>query len=202
MGSNVTPPYANTFMNMIEMSFICNNKIFLEHCQGWFRFVDDVFAVWGGEIGTLLFFDQYLNYLIPGLKFNMVYSGIEIPFLDTMFKINQMKIESDLYVKSTDRNQLLHFDSFHPQSVFNSIPKSQLMRVPRIVSDPQCREERLQEMETKLINRNYPEASIRKERLHLNKIRTNEKHTKRIPFVTQFHPFSHMVFNIIKKHWN
>lgn len=65
MGSNVAPPYANAFMNMIETSFIFVNNMFLEHCQGWYRFVDNIFAVWGGDIGTPLLFDRYLNYFIP-----------------------------------------------------------------------------------------------------------------------------------------
>lgn len=90
-----------------------------------------------------------------------------------------------MYVKSTDRNQLLHYDSFHPQGVFHSIPRSQLMRVQEIVSDPQC-----------------PEAEVKKERLNLNNSRLSNRHTKIIPFATQLHPFSYDVFNIIKKHWN
>lgn len=42
---------------------------------------------------------------------------------------------------------------------------------------------------------------MKRERLNLNSSRISNRHTKRIPFVTQFHPFSYCAFNIIKKHW-
>lgn len=56
----------------------------------------------------------YLNCLIPGLKINIVFSRIEIYFLDTMLRLDKMRVMSALHVKTTDRNQLLHFDYFLP----------------------------------------------------------------------------------------
>lgn len=112
--------------------------------------MDDIFTVWDGNIDSLFLFDKYINYLVPDLKFNIEIGITKMYFLDTTLKLENMHITSSLYVKTTDRNQLLHFNSFHPSNVFASIPKSQLMSVQRIVSDPLCRDRRLDEMEAKL----------------------------------------------------
>lgn len=75
---------------------------------------------------------------MPGLQFNITYGTTQVSFLDTTLTIQGSKIMSDLYIKATDRNQLLH-TSFHPPGVFKSIPKSQVTRVNRIVNDPERR---------------------------------------------------------------
>ncbi|CAJ0938301.1 unnamed protein product, partial [Ranitomeya imitator] len=46
----------------------------------------------------------------------------------TVNKDTNGNLSTDLYSKPTDRNSLLHYDSFHPPNMKKSIPKSQLNR--------------------------------------------------------------------------
>lgn len=78
------------------------SNLFTKNCACWYRFIDDTFAIWVGDIEFLLLFNTYLNNLIPGLKFNMYVNKTVIPFLDTCFSINDGQIISDLYRKPTD----------------------------------------------------------------------------------------------------
>lgn len=80
--------------------------------------------------------------------------------MDTCLRIDEGVLKSNLYVKLTDGNQLLYHKSFHTPGVFKSIPKSQLTHVKRIVSDQAQREKWLDEMEDKLIGRDYPRQVI------------------------------------------
>lgn len=147
MGSNVTPPYANSFMDMLEHVFIYHCKLFEDNCMAWFRFIDDAFGIWVGDRDSLWLFNEYLNQLVPCLKFNMLVLTEMTPFLDTLLYIQDGQIIRDLYRKPTDCNQLLHFSSFHPSGVFKSIPRSQLKRISRITHKYIHREDRLDEME-------------------------------------------------------
>lgn len=126
IGSNVAPPYANALMDMIEQAFIFPCILFNEHCTAWYRFIDDAFAIWTGDLHSLFLFNYYLNSLIPGLKCNMMSNTDAVPFFDTLLSIKDGHIVSNLYRKPTDRNQLLLFSSFHPPGVFKSISRSQL----------------------------------------------------------------------------
>lgn len=69
----------------------------------------------GGNSESL--FDKYLMCLVLDLELNMTYDRASIPFLDTWISITREKLISDLFTKPTDRNQLLHFTSFHPLGI-------------------------------------------------------------------------------------
>ncbi|CAJ0939379.1 unnamed protein product [Ranitomeya imitator] len=165
MGSNVAPPYANCFMSiyancfmsMFESDYIYTNELFQSHCLLWRRYIDDVFCLWRGSQDTLFGFLEQINAVWPELSFTLNYSASSINFLDTMV-IQQLdgSITVDLYVKETDRNNLLLYQSCHPTAVKKSIPCSQFERVRRIVSDPRVRSQRLKEMEDKFSLRGYP----------------------------------------------
>ncbi|CAJ0950220.1 unnamed protein product [Ranitomeya imitator] len=107
----------------------------------------------------------------------------------------------DVYTKPTDRNGLLLFTSCHPPSIKNSIPKSQFHRVDRIVSDENLKQTRLIEMEHKFIDRGYPKGILSEAKRNMSSSKTRDI-SKRIPFVTTFHPFSGLVQSTIRRHWN
>lgn len=100
MGSNVAPPYANAFMDMIQQAFIFHCTLFNDHCTAWYRLIDDAFAIWTGDFHSLSLFNYYLNSLVPGLKFNMVSNSGTVPFLDTLLSIKDGHIVSDIYTKA------------------------------------------------------------------------------------------------------
>lgn len=105
----------------------------------------------------------------------------------------------DLYQKPTDRNQLLHYSNFHPPGVFKSIPRSQLKWVSRIVNKIDTREERLNEMEDRLCQRGYLSDMVHQECINLYHDRKKDV-ARRLLFISQFHPFSNQINNVIRKH--
>ncbi|CAJ0944595.1 unnamed protein product [Ranitomeya imitator] len=131
----------------------------------------------------------------------MSHDSSKINFLDTMvIRKPDGAISTDLYTKSTDRNSLLYFTSFHPPSTKRSIPRSQFHRVSRIVSDPELRPTRLREMASKFSQRGYPATTLQTA-LAPSQPRPN-KSSKRIPFVHSFHPFAYVLHKSIRRHWH
>ncbi|CAJ0951361.1 unnamed protein product [Ranitomeya imitator] len=157
MGSNVAPPYANAYMAHYEDTSIYTQDLFRSHALTWKRYIDDVFCVWGGDLRTLQAFFQVLRTSWPGLDFTMTYDTHKISFLNTLvIKDDNGNLSTDLYSKPTDHNSLLHYSSFHPKNMIKSIPKSQLNRVSKIVSDPATKDLRTTEMRSKFRERGYP----------------------------------------------
>ncbi|XP_073429861.1 uncharacterized protein [Dendrobates tinctorius] len=147
MGSNVAPAYANLYMDKFERDYIYANPLFQEFATVWLRYIDDIFCIWGGDSTSLSKFYDTINNARHELKFTMSHNLESISFLDTRVKKDaQGTLSSDLYTKPTDCNNLLLYDSCHPRSTRNSLPRSQFKRITRIVSDPSTRDLRLQEM--------------------------------------------------------
>ena len=73
----------------------------------WLRYIDDILFIWTHVKEHLETFLQELNNFNPDLKFTYESNEKEIPFLDLKGKLNQGKISTDFYIKSTDRH--LHF---------------------------------------------------------------------------------------------
>ena len=91
----------------------------------WFRYTDDNFFIWIHGKEHLETFLQELNNFNPDLKFTYESNEKEIPFLNLKVKLNEGKIITDLYIKSTDRHQYLHCTSSHPYHTTRSIVYSQ-----------------------------------------------------------------------------
>ncbi|CAJ0931797.1 unnamed protein product [Ranitomeya imitator] len=111
MGSNVAPPYANSYMALFEEEIVYPDPLFQAHCPFWRRYIDDVFCLWTGTSQTLDLFFHTLNTAWPGLTFTM--TSIWVP------------LKTDLYTKPTDRNSLLHYQSLHPtatKKIYPSFP--------------------------------------------------------------------------------
>ncbi|CAJ0920888.1 unnamed protein product [Ranitomeya imitator] len=167
----------------------------------WRRYIDDVFLIWTGDVDTLLSFHTYLNSSLPGLTFSLSYDYTSMNFLDTTVIINASRnIETDLFVKSTDRNSLLKYDSCHPHHIKRALPKSQHDRVDRIVSNPDTSRLRHSEMSAKFRSRGYPD--------HVLKFKQNtlgsdvSLREPRLAFVSTFHPFNSLINKCILQHWD
>ncbi|CAJ0918266.1 unnamed protein product [Ranitomeya imitator] len=200
MGSNVAPPYAVAYMASFEEDFVYNHPLFMQHSRLWRRFIDDIFCIWNGPIETLLLFDSHISSIWPELKFTLQYSTEMISFLDTMLQKNaEGTLSIDLFTKTTDRNSLLEYTSFHPPAIKKSIPISQFQRVKRIVTQEDTKTLRLDEMEEKFSTRGYPSQLLTSAR---HATPRNRVSTSRIPFVNTFHPYSKRVQASLHKHWN
>ncbi|CAJ0967794.1 unnamed protein product [Ranitomeya imitator] len=157
MGSNVAPPFANIFIDFYETSYVYCHPLFSSNVIFWRHFIDDVFFIWTGDAEALRGFHADLNSSTPNITFSLQYSDQSINFLDTLVITRSGGIvETDLYVKSTDRNSLLSYTSNHPRHVKKALPKSQHDRIRRIVSNPVQRTMRHMEMDRKFHDRGYP----------------------------------------------
>ncbi|CAJ0945498.1 unnamed protein product [Ranitomeya imitator] len=205
MGSNVTPAYANAFMNHFEISHVFTNDLFIRHVLCYHRYIDDIFLVWTGNPDTLLSFHSHLNSILPELQFTIHYNTDSVPFLDTMvLKDMNGGLSTDIYSKPTDCNSLLHYTSCHPRSLKNSLPRSQFNRVARIVSDPGTLNDRLETMAHKFQARCYPSKLLTEEKactLSPPPPRPPSNAQERIPFVHEFHPLVPKIHFIIRRHW-
>ncbi|CAJ0930540.1 unnamed protein product, partial [Ranitomeya imitator] len=202
MGSNVAPPYANCFMSVFESDYIYSNALFKSHCILWRRYIDDVFCLWKGTGESLQeFFDQ-INSFWPELSFTLKFDRMEINFLDTkVIQKSDGTLIIDLYVKDTDRNNLLLYQSCHPKAVKRSIPQSQFERVRRIVSDSTLCSQRLDEMEAKFLQRGYPHRILDQSRRNVSRD-SNTRSSVRIPLVHTFHPYMYKLHSKIRRHWH
>ncbi|CAJ0962562.1 unnamed protein product [Ranitomeya imitator] len=202
MGSNVAPPYANAYMGHYEDTLRYTHELFRNHVLTWKRYIDDVFCIWRGDLDSLQTFFQFLKTAWPGLDFTMTHDSHQISFLDTLVnKDTNGNLSTDLYSKPTDRNSLLHYDSFHPLNMKKSIPKSQLNRVTKIVSDPASKDQRISEMKSKFRERGYPSRILDHATMDQT-IKERNSATSRIPFVHQYHPAAYRLHKTIRQHWH
>ena len=68
----------------------------------WWRYRDDVFELWQQGLPALHPFTDYINSLYPTIKFELVFSELELHVLDlTLFLIDGF-IRTDVYSKPTD----------------------------------------------------------------------------------------------------
>ncbi|CAJ0936993.1 unnamed protein product [Ranitomeya imitator] len=133
----------------------------------------------------------------------------KMQFLDTCVYKSDGLLHTDLFVKHTDRNNLLHFSSEHPRRMVESLPWSQLLRVRRIVSNDTLVDKRLDEMCLKFLARGYPGTdlagfkarALSKERVELLGPRVRALTDKRIPFITAYNSLSNQISGVIRRHW-
>ncbi|CAJ0942722.1 unnamed protein product [Ranitomeya imitator] len=193
-------PYTNAYMAHFEDTLIYTCDLFRTYCVVWKRYIDDIFCVWKGDLTTLETFFLFLKSSWPGLDFTMTHHHHEISFLDTLVMTDIYgNLSTDLYSKPTDLNSLLDYDSFHPRRMINSIPKSQIHRVHKIVSDPSLKAQRTTEMQSKFQNRGYPPQVLN---LTQNTRRRENPMGPRIPFVHQYHPAAYRIHRSIHQHWH
>ena len=87
---------------------------------------------------------------------------ISFTFLDTCVTIDETnQISTDLYKKETDRVQYLLPTSCHPSHIFNNIPYSLALRLVRICSKEDSLKQRMTELETMLVSREYNRNVVR-----------------------------------------
>ena len=211
MGSPMAPTYANIFMAVLEKELLLkapNGLIPIE----WIRFIDDIFAIWTHGLDKLQHFLTYINEFHPTIKFDYTYSLETVNFLDTTIYINSNnKLESDLYIKPTDRTLLLHNNSFHPQSCKNSIIYSQALRYRRIITDNNKLHGRLNHLLVALIHRGYKYDTIMtafNKALKYNtqdellSIQTTHKTSNRPIFPITYNNNTKYITHILRKHWS
>ncbi|CAJ0968453.1 unnamed protein product, partial [Ranitomeya imitator] len=98
MGSKVAPP-------MLMPIWLTSKQV---------PYITMIYFATMGPLESLLHFLDFLNSSWPGMAFTMGYDQWRVNFLDSMVIKDPVGILStDLYIKQTDRNSILHFQSLH-----------------------------------------------------------------------------------------
>ena len=126
IGTKFAPTYANLFIAGLEKKIFENTNF---KPLLWLRYLDDIFCIWTEGIERLQEFYQYLNSFHPTIKFTMEFSKEQINFLDVNISQKEGALQTDLYYKSTDTHQFLHFRSCHRYIYKKSIPYGQTVRM-------------------------------------------------------------------------
>ena len=123
IGTKIAPPYGNIVMSIFERKLLtgsCNKPLV------WFRYIDDIFAIWTYGEDKLKDFMLYINSIHSSFQFTCNYSKECVQFLNVSVSVdNSGNIRTDLYVKPTDTQQYLMATNCHPNHTKSSIPYSQ-----------------------------------------------------------------------------
>ena len=186
------------------------------------RFIDDIFMIWRGSVEDLHKFITKINQIHPNIKFTFSHNSPNnathtctcppvksIPFLDTSCSISNNNIKTDLFKKETDRNQYLLTSSCHPAHITQNIPYSLALRIVRICSDPEDRDNRFAELRSMLLQRDYKAKvidlaiqrakSVPREEALKKVVKT--KTNNRPVLVLQYDPRLPSLSKIINKHY-
>ena len=117
-------------------------------------------------------------------------------------------MQADLYKKTTDRNQYLLTSSCHPALVTKKIPFSLALRIVRICSNSETRDNRHGELKQLLVSRGYRagvvDNAIEKARTvpRQEALKKVEKEKQARPvFVVQYDPRLPSITSIARRHW-
>ena len=97
--TRMAPSYANIFMGELEKHLLQNT---VNRPSIWWRYIDDIFAVWNDGEEQLQHFLHEINTFHPTIKFTAEWSREKVSFLDTTVILDGTILHTDLYTKPTD----------------------------------------------------------------------------------------------------
>ena len=148
-------------MGKFETEVFGSNQELLKLVVLWKRYIDDVFMLFRGSEDQCQALVDWLNSIMPGvIKFKYQYSKEKIEFLDLEVRIENGRLETNLYVKPSNMQLFLDYFSNHPQHCKEGIVFSQALRVIERCSRPEDLERNLDNLAQKLKDRNYPGTLI------------------------------------------
>ena len=124
-------------MNVLQLHIVCIQSLLTQDLKPrvWWRFIDDIFAIWAHGKQSLIRFIESLNRHHTTIKFTATWSAEKATFLHTSVYLKEDSlIGTDLYIKPTYKHQYLRMDSCHPKHCKASIPFNQALRLRRICS--------------------------------------------------------------------
>ena len=132
-GGSLSRQIADTFLHWLLFKNIDTSVMNTTELRFWKRFIDDGIGIWKGTRRTFISFINKLNKEANkyGIHFPIeeVQFGKTVHFLDVTIYIDEHNlIQYKSYTKPTDSKRYLKPQSFHPKSVFKSVPFSQMIR--------------------------------------------------------------------------
>ena len=149
-GGSLSRQIADIFLHWIMFIKMTPKLSMIRPICFWERFIDDCLGIWRGTKRSFANFVNQLNTetMKYGIKFpvNEVLFGKSVHFLDLCVYLDSDNvIQYRGYTKPTDAKRYLNPNSFHPRSVFNSIPFSQMLRTLRNNSKVETRNDELKQ---------------------------------------------------------
>ncbi|OCT80018.1 hypothetical protein XELAEV_18026834mg [Xenopus laevis] len=190
---------------------VYDNPLFREHCILYIRYIDDLLVLWDGTMDSLVEFHTFLNGMEETLKSTNTSDRVTINFLDVQLTRVGTGLKTDLFRKTTDKNSVLHYTSFHPKPLRDSLPLSQYTRLKRIVSNDSDLQKEKGEMTSRFMERGYPHdiLDMNKRKLQnrsredlLCPLKRYTQKSDRLMFVSKYTTASRHVGNIIRRHWH
>ena len=208
MGTRVAPSYANIFMAKFEYENVYPHRT---NCLVWWRYIDDIFAIFHTERQNIDDFVHTLNQSHPTIKFTSEISDTSINFLDATVQKVGTKLSIKSYSKPTDANNYLLYNSCHPRHCKDSLPYSQFLRIRRLCSDIADFDHKVIDMGKHFLRRGYPPSIVENAAI---KARRQDRNTLIHPapklkadvqkafLITTFHPHFPEVKTIIESNWD
>ncbi|KAJ1156481.1 hypothetical protein NDU88_009200 [Pleurodeles waltl] len=162
MGAKFSPSYANLYMGQFEKNHLWSNcpTHITEHILYWGRYIDDILAIWTGNIPDLNRLIEHLNTNEFNLVFTHKVDTTQIEFLDLLLYITNNKIMSRLYRKPTACNSILHAQSAHPLTQIRAIPYGEMVRSRRNCTDTDVFKQELKNLTQRFRARGYTNKLI------------------------------------------
>ena len=127
----------------------------------WKRFIDDIFMLFKGSKEECEKLVHWLNSILPGvIKFKFEYSTEMVEFLDLQILLENNRLETNLFIKPSNLQLYLDFDSNHPEPCKQGVVYGQALRIIERCSKPEFVDHHLDNLKSKLKTRNYPEQLI------------------------------------------
>ena len=152
MGSPLGPTLANLFLANMESTWVASASAPV--C--YFRYVDDIFALFRNENDCSSEFLQYLNSRHNNLRFTMEIGPSSLPFLDTLIDISNTDIRIGVYRKPTHTDMLMNYSSYSPTQWKYGLPKCLLHRAYTICNSCDLFHAEAQKLKTMFLENAYP----------------------------------------------
>ena len=177
MGPDFAPPYACLTIGFLEetklfdsLKQVININDYERLKQNLKRYMDDGFVPLPKTISADTFLD-ILNSLHPAINFTLETAVVtteesgatvqSVNFLDVKAILHpNKKVSTDIYYKSTNSHDYLHYDSFHPSHTLHNIPYTLAKRIIVFVSDDKLVDKRLFDLRLWLKRCGYPKVVI------------------------------------------
>ena len=160
-GLKLAPPYACLGMGQYEKIAFSSDQPLLDLILLWKRYIDDVFGLFKGTREQFDSLVTWLNSLMPGVvKFTANISYNQVEFLDLIIKIENGRLKTDLFIKPSNLQLYLDYNSNHPEPCKTGLVYGQSLRVIERCSDEQDACSHLDNLKEKLLERSYPNDLI------------------------------------------
>jgi hypothetical protein len=207
IGSKLGKNFACTYMRVWDEELLKTDikPIFYK------RFIDDGFGVGTGSEEELMKFAHHANTIHKNIKVELRYSRSQIEFLDTLVKVEDGHIYTDLYVKPSDKQLYLKDSSCHPPSTKKGLAYGLGLRIKRICEKEADYLKHRSNLKKQLRIRGYSGKTIetqlqkvdkleRPTLLQTKKTRRNTKAMERVPLVVTYSNLLPNMHTIVRKH--